>query len=128
MFPNPFPNRRPPGQPPFLPPGQPGHNPGHNPPHSPHVPPTQPGRNDAPRTAPPDYVPNRARAARAVDPGAIRGCLHSFMYVWLTNGQAFWMYPTFVGRRSVSGFRWSRFGWVYTGFDLRLVESFFCTR
>jgi len=94
-----------------------------NPPGSP-----APGRNDAPHTPPPDYIPNRARQSRAVDPGAIRGCLHSFMYVWLTNGQAFWMYPTFVGRRSISGFRWSRFGWVYTGFDLRMVESFFCTR
>jgi len=120
MFPNPFPNRpanRPPVHPPFNPPFNP-----------PLTPPGAPGRNDAPRTPPPDYVPARARASRAVDPGAISGCLNSFMYVWLTNGQAFWMFPTFVGRRSISGFRWSRFGWVYTGFDLRLVESFFCAR
>jgi len=126
MF-NPFPGNRPPQFPPQQPqwPLQPQ--------QPPHRPPQDGGhghgrRESAPTTPPPDFIPPQTRQARAVDAGAIRGCLRSFMYVWLTNGQAFWMFPTFVGRRSVAGYRWSRFGWVYTGFDLRMVASFHCMR
>ena len=126
MFPNPFPGQRPgsrPPAPPLMPPSPP-HTP-HNPPHhQPHG----PGRHSAPQSPPPNFVPPQPRQTRAVDAGAIRGCLNSFMYVWLRNGQSFWMFPTFVGRQSISGYRWTRFGWAFTGFSLQVVESFFCMR
>ena len=35
-------------------------------------------------------------------------------------------FPTFVGRTSVAGFRWTGRRWVFSGFDLRRIESFTC--
>ncbi|WP_246367123.1 hypothetical protein [Paraliobacillus salinarum] len=95
--------------PPFPPPGQ-GSQPG---------PPTGP---------PPEFTPSQTQQAQtfAVDPGSIRGCLYRYTYVWLRGFQQFWFYPTYVGRRSVSGYRWNGFRWVYFGIDLREIQSFIC--
>ena len=83
-----------------------------------------------PPTAPP---PNTAPAypsnqLYAVDPGAISGCLYRNTYVWLSRRNGFWFYPTYVGRTSVSGYRWNaRFRrWEYYGVDLNNIESFTC--
>lgn len=75
---------------------------------------------------PPSFTPERAPALTAVDPGAIRRCRYKFTYLWLKDRQEFWAYLIFVGRRSVSGYRWNGFRWVYFGTDLRNIESFVC--
>ena len=62
----------------------------------------------------------------AVDPGAIRPCRYQFVYIWPSYGRPFWAWLTFVGRRSVSGFRWNGRRWVYFGMDLRQINSFVC--
>ena len=102
------------------------------PPHRP-VPPIHPpninfdpNSGSAPRFAPPAYIPQRAPGLRAVDPGAISRCLYSNTYVWLNNRQEFWFFPTFIGRRSIAGFRWMNRRWVYMGFSLNMIDSFFC--
>jgi len=79
-----------------------------------------------PPGAPPTFIPSESGMLRAVDPRAISHCLNSFTYIWLTLGNGFWMYPTFVGPRSVAGYRWGRFGWSFTGFDIRAIKSFTC--
>ncbi|MEH7180771.1 hypothetical protein V7108_23320, partial [Neobacillus vireti] len=81
----------------------------------------------APSTPPPSYTPQEQASAFAVDPGAIRGCLYRFTYVWLNSGSSFWFYPTYVGRDSVAGYRWRNFRWVYYGTDLRRIRSFRCS-
>jgi hypothetical protein len=82
----------------------------------------------APTTPPPSFVPAEAQQATAfaVDPGSIRGCLFRFTYLWLRNRQQFWYFPTFVGQRSVSGYRWNGFRWVFFGVSLREIRSFTC--
>ncbi|MCL2574549.1 MAG: hypothetical protein FWE34_08375 [Defluviitaleaceae bacterium] len=101
------------------------------PPRPPH-PQTPPDHNfdprsgSAPRFAPPAYVPQRAPGLRAVDPGSISRCLYSNTFVWLNNRQSFWFFPTFIGRRSIAGFRWMHGRWVYMGFSLNMIDSFFC--
>ncbi len=85
------------------------------------------GQQGAPTSPPPSFVPQRQSVGVfAVDPGSIRGCLFRNTYVWLNNGNSFWLYPTFVGRRSVSGFRWNGFMWTYYGTDLERISSFQC--
>lgn len=86
----------------------------------------KPESASAPRMAPPSYIPKQAAQLRAIEPGAIEGCIYSYTYIWLQNGQHFWFYPTFIGRRSISGYRWMGSRWVYMGFDLRMIDSFFC--
>lgn len=85
------------------------------------------GQQGAPTSPPPSFVPQRQSVGVfAVDPGSIRGCLFRNTYVWLNNGNSFWLYPTFVGRRSVSGFRWNGFMWTFYGTDLERISSFQC--
>ncbi|WP_100012329.1 hypothetical protein [Lentibacillus sediminis] len=79
-----------------------------------------------PTAPPPAFTPQQPQFQTfAVDPGAIRGCLFRFTYIWL-RGDSFWFFPTFVGRNSIAGFRWRGFRWVYFGVDLNRVESFQC--
>lgn len=87
------------------------------------------GQGGGPPTAPPpSFVPTQTQQAQAfaIDPGSIRGCLFRYTYVWLRGPGQFWFYPTFVGRRSVSGYRWNGFRWVYFGISLRQIQSFTC--
>lgn len=81
-----------------------------------------------PTVPPPSYIPQQTQQAEAfaVDPGGIRRCLFRFTYVWLRGYQQFWFYPIFVGRTSVTGYRWNGFRWVYFGISLRQIQSFTC--
>ncbi|QUG43581.1 hypothetical protein KD050_10325 [Psychrobacillus sp. INOP01] len=109
MFP-PFGQQQGPSFPPSFPPGG-----------------QQGGQQGAPTSPPPAFVPQRQSAGVfAVDPGSIRGCLFRNTYVWLNNGNSFWLYPIHVGRRSVAGFRWNGFMWTYYGTDLERIASFQC--
>ncbi|NEY72810.1 hypothetical protein [Bacillus mesophilus] len=92
------------------------------------APPSQGMQAGPPTSPPPSYIPTQTQQAQAfaVDPGSIRGCLFRYTYVWLRGFQQFWFYPTFVGRTSVSGYRWNGFRWVYSGISLRQIQSFTC--
>ncbi|MCG3419216.1 hypothetical protein [Oceanobacillus jordanicus] len=93
-------------------PGQPGPGPGQS--------------GGAPTTPPPSFQPVQPQAQLfAVDPGAIRSCLFRFTFIW-TRWQSFWFFPTFVGRNSISGFRWTGNRWFFFGTDLDNVQSFQC--
>ena len=96
------------GPPPFAPPGQ------------------GPGAGGAPTSPPPSFVPQQQAQTFAVDPGGIARCRFRYTYVWLRGFQEFWFYPIFVGRNSVTGWRWTGFRWVYFGISLRQIQSFTC--
>ncbi|MDY7043806.1 hypothetical protein RVS70_06255 [Virgibacillus sp. M23] len=118
-----------PGGPGGGPPGTPGFpgGPGGGPPGMPGFP-GGPGGGpgQAPTSPPPSFVPQKTQAKTfAIDPGGIRFCLYRYTYIWLRR-DSFWFYPTFVGRNSIAGFRWTGFGWVYFGIDLDRIESFQC--
>lgn len=83
------------------------------------------GQQISPPGPPPSFTPSQGVQTFAVDAGAIQGCLFRFTYVWLRR-DAFWFFPTFIGRRSVSGFRWNGRRWAYYGIDLRHIQSFQC--
>lgn len=81
--------------------------------------------NMMPTGPPPTFTPKQAPQTFAVDQGSIQGCLFRFTYIWLRRN-AFWFFPVHIGRRSISGFRWSGFRWTYFGIDLRHIQSFQC--
>ncbi|SHJ76719.1 hypothetical protein [Paramaledivibacter caminithermalis] len=83
-------------------------------------------RPSSPPGRPPSFTPQQSPTVMAVDPGSIRRCRFRFTYLWLKNRREFWAYLTFVGRRSVAGYRWIGFRWVYFGTDLKNIESFIC--
>lgn len=107
---------------PFGPPSGPPSGPPFGPPSGPSSgPPSGPPPSVAPQLGGPQGI-----GVLAVDPGSIRRCRFRFVYMQLRNGREFWMWLTFVGRRSVSGWRWTGRRWVYFGVDLRQIESFYC--
>jgi hypothetical protein len=86
-----------------------------------------------PMGPPPAATPSKAEAeakmgpsAHAVEPRTLRPCLYRFVYIWPRRERGFWAWPIFVGRRSVSGFRWNGRRWVYFGMNLRQIDSFIC--
>lgn len=83
-----------------------------------------------PPSSPPTTTPQMPQSAQmgtyAVDPFAIKGCLFRYTYIWMKGGNQFWLWPVYVGRTSVSGFRWTGRRWVYTGIDLNRIEMFTC--
>lgn len=79
-----------------------------------------------PTGAPPSFEPQASPSLFNIDPGAIRPCTYQYVYLWLKDGRSFWAWLTFVGRRSVAGWRWDRFRWTYFGTDLDNISSFVC--
>lgn len=83
-----------------------------------------------PNRRPPDFIPKHEQehgsVSKFIDQGAIQNCLFSMTYVWFRGGRGAWIYPTFIGKRSLSGYEWTRFGWTFAGYDLGLIESFRC--
>lgn len=98
-----------------------------------------PAPSNMPPGPPPNKVPSKSQMKtmgemkspsnpqlKAVDPGAIRMCMFRFTYIWPRRGRGFWAWPIFLGRRSVSGYKWNGRRWVYFGMDLRQIEGFQC--
>jgi hypothetical protein len=107
----------------FGPPFSPGQGPGFGPPSG--------GQSGPPSGPPPSKTPTQKAtlggpSIKAVDPGAIRPCRFQYVYIWPSYGRPFWAWLTFVGRRSVSGYRWNGYRWRYFGMDLRQIQSFEC--
>lgn len=91
------------------------------------------GQSAAPSGPPPSFTPSKNEmqkqggpSLKAVEPGAIKPCKYRYIYIWPENGRGFWAYLTFVGRQSVSGYRWNGRRWVYFGMDMRRIDSFQC--
>ena len=96
-------------------------------------------QSPSPMGPPPSYIPSKKDAgvqnfgqgsgnpnAKNVSSGSIRFCLYRFTYIWQTNGRSYWAYLTRVDKKSVSGWRWAGFRWVYFGVDLKRIDSFIC--
>lgn len=124
----PSPPPPPPGsRPPFPPPPPSGSRPPFPPPPPPGSrPPSSPPPMTPPRSAPPNQIPSRQIAPLRVDASSIRHCIGSFTYVWMQNGDEFWMFPVQVSQNTVSGFRFTRFGWSFTGVSLNRIDAFTC--
>jgi hypothetical protein len=90
------------------------------------------GPHSGPPSAPPSFTPPLPQTQQhgisplAIDQGAIRPCIFRFVYIWPRRGRGFWAWLTFVGPRSLAGFRWNRNNWRYFGMDLRNISSFQC--
>lgn len=75
---------------------------------------------------PPSEKPLVEKSVKAVDPESITFCKYRYTYIWLENGHSFWMWLTYVGPTSISGFIWIGFAWAYFGTDVKNINSFVC--
>ncbi|MGH4052677.1 MAG: hypothetical protein ACREVX_15335 [Clostridium sp.] len=90
------------------------------------------GSQSGPPSSPPNFTPAQPKVQqfgatpKAIDQGAIRPCRFRSVYIWQRRGDSFWAWLTFVGPKSIAGFRWNRNAWRYFGMDLREISSFQC--
>lgn len=119
----------PPPRPPFSGPGA-GNNQVPPPPRPPFSGPGMGNNQGTPPSPPPSFTPKKNQgqvSTFAIDSGSIRGCLYRWVYIWPSrSNRGFWLYLTYVGRRSVAGFRTSRWGYSYYGMDVNQIDSFQC--
>ena len=119
----------PPPRPPFSGLGM-GNNQGTPPPRPPFSGPGMGNNQGTPPSPPPSFTPKKNQgqvSTFAIDSGSIRGCLYRWVYIWPSrSNRGFWLYLTYVGRRSVAGFRTSRWGYSYYGMDVNQIDSFQC--
>ena len=92
-------------------------------------PPRPPQGGGPPTLPPPSFIPQFPNAGFfGIEAGAMRGCLYKNTYIWLRNGRSFWLYPTYVGRNTIAGYRWrpNQKRWAYYGTDEDEIQSFKC--
>ena len=69
---------------------------------------------------------NDSSLAGSIDSGAIAPCLYKFVYIFPSTGKSFWTYLTYVGKKSIAGYKWTGHRWVYFGMPLMKIDSFIC--
>lgn len=79
-----------------------------------------------PTNPPPNYIPNLSNATSTITPAAITPCAHKYTYLWLKNGESFWAYIVYVGKRAVAGWRYTKDRWIHFALNLRQIKNFTC--
>lgn len=97
------------------------------------APPFGGGQGGPPSGPPPAVIPAQPPTAQGfggagtfIAPGTIRPCLFRYVYIWLDNGNNFWAWLIFVRGRTVAGWRWTGFRWVYFAVNTNRIDSFVC--
>jgi len=81
--------------------------------------------NILPSESPPAYVPNPVLSTKMKDVPSIHHLSAKHCYLWLNNRQQFWFFPTLIEKEAISGFRWLNREWVYTSFEVGLIDGFY---
>ena len=89
-----------------------------------------------PMSKPPNFIPTKedtktvkltgSGQVKAVDPSSVKPCIRKFVYIWQKNDYSYWAYLTYIGPKSIAGWRWAGWRWVYFGLDLNRIDSFIC--
>lgn len=87
------------------------------------------GNTPMPMGPPPAFTPQMQQqfgSQSQQGSSGIRRCIYRNTFIWQRNGSNFWFFPTFVSRNVVLGFRWGRFGWVYSSVNRNSILTFQC--
>ena len=103
-------------------PGGPGGGPGF-----PGSPGGGPGANTPmPMGPPPAFSPTMTPTTQQAGSSGIRRCIYRNTFIWQVNGNSFWFFPTFIAQNVILGFRWGRFGWVFSTVNRDSILTFQC--
>lgn len=76
---------------------------------------------------PPSYATSpKPLHNKFISPEYLRRCMFKLIYIWQTNGQAYWAYLTRVDRSLVSGWRWVNMRWVPFRQNVNRINYIFC--
>jgi hypothetical protein len=75
-----------------------------------------------PTMPPPSYIPRRPFGHN--NPAFLINSVGRLVYLWLYDGRNFWATLTFVGPRTIEGYRWNGNTWRFFEVDHNDVQSF----
>lgn len=91
---------------------------------------------DAPKNAPPNFIPDRDKAhalgfektpgINLVMPSTVTPCIYKFTYIWLNNKSAFWSKPISIKQDSITCWIWNGTSWYLSQLLLRDLDCFIC--
>lgn len=80
-----------------------------------------------PKNPPPSNIPQMPATAGPIEPSTISPCAYKYSYFWLKNGESFWAYIVNVGKRSISGWKYTEGRWKQFGLHLAQIKNFTCS-
>jgi len=81
--------------------------------------------NRFPPAPAPEVVPGYCQRFYNLSPEILSMYLYSYIYIWITPFESFWMYPINVDINYIYGYIWINNLWVHTQFDWRNINSFY---
>lgn len=90
-----------------------------------------PAANIPPQSSPPPFIPSKTEVSSSgnsvvkdISEENMTACLNKFTYVWQLNGRSYWACITNCDKKSLSGWRFIAFKWIYFGVDLKKIECY----
>jgi len=75
--------------------------------------------------APPRFKPDFCRNDDMLTYAFLRNHLYNLVYIWLSSGHEFWLFPTELDTNSMTGYIWNENGWTRYTFDPRLMNGLY---
>lgn len=82
-------------------------------------------KNRKPMRSAPNNIPEDTSKLISDDIHTIKNIRHHIIFIWLENGERFWFYPVYFGKRYIYGYRWTGAEWVYSSVLINGIESYF---
>lgn len=80
-----------------------------------------------PQNPPPNYIPKVPASVNLVEASMISPCNRKYTYLWLKNGESFWSYIVYTGKRGVLGWKYTEGRWKQFHLRLKEIKNFTCT-
>ncbi|PKM62865.1 MAG: hypothetical protein CVU97_03105 [Firmicutes bacterium HGW-Firmicutes-21] len=82
-------------------------------------------RSKLPLSPPPPVIPSYCGISIKPTPEILNAYINLFVYVWLINGSAFWMFPKKIHKNILCGYIWSGKSWESACFSHVLIDSIY---
>ncbi|HAN20162.1 MAG: hypothetical protein A2Y15_03265 [Clostridiales bacterium GWF2_36_10] len=82
-------------------------------------------KNNLPPSRPPQIEPTYCKGKNKYEPSELKPLLNTYIYIWLSNGSSFWMYPVKLADNMVCGYTWSGESWEMLYISCALIKSLY---
>lgn len=80
-----------------------------------------------PTNPPPIYIPKPPTPARPISTITLTPCAYKYTYLWLRNKEGFWAYIVTIGKKSISGWRYTGNRWKQFNSRFKDIINFTCS-
>lgn len=80
-------------------------------------------RPSFPAYSPPRYYPEKTYLNAYKE--LLRNCLFTYLFIWMTDGYSYWLYPNDYNSQMLSGYVWNGYSWQYACLYWDDIKYFF---